>query len=534
MTTPNSPLSPSSVSASDDDDDGSYPPYKPQPAAAAAAGNAAATASQPPSASAATGSSSLPGKGDSGQSLPPLSHPYAEDGSGSSTRRHSLSSASSTFSSPHLLPSYVDTSVSSTSTPLSTPSSAASTPGVSPITHTHSLQQPQTSSGSSKMLAAPSAALAASASQTSPSFSSVGASPAASTSSSPSSNGGSAPSLTSDAAVLANSQTLARAMLAGQSSIVGSRAALSSFSSSAAFSASSLSQMSSSLSLPQHGYQNRPALPSPLASLPPSPCPSPPTPRPLSLRPQPQQPRRQQQQQLPQLAHFRLPVLAAQGSRSRCKRHDAQPAHRSRQRSGSRHSRSRRRRRRQCGRLSLSPLLICCADCEQSDVQRDGQRRCRRAALPACLARALLRLAFAQRAVCILAASRLLLVARLSVLLTRSRDGRGRIQPRAASQSEWRADAVPALRLLAPAQPQPRRAASTPCQRLCRLPPRPLRSWLLPAPSLLYRLPHCLRLFPSLLRRRLRPCGLISVRFAAVTSVVAASRRAVAGLADGL
>ena len=234
MTTPNSPLSPSSVSASSDEDD-RFDGFQGAPHATASAA-ALSSASADPSAAAAALS-----KGDAPSTA---------------TRRHSLSSTStSSFSSPHLPSHYTDTSVSSaSSTPISTPSSA-STPGTSPFTHPHSLAAAQ---------ATAKAAAAAQSAAPLPLSSSL-SSPL------PAVVGGGAPataSMSSDAAVLANSATLAKAMLASQSAIVGNAKGMSGYAHSGYPSPSSLASLSALQQ--QHGaYPNRPVLPSPLASLPP-------------------------------------------------------------------------------------------------------------------------------------------------------------------------------------------------------------------------------------------------------------------------
>ena len=244
MTTPNSPLSPSSPSASDDDDD--------QHSFDAARFTAAA----------ATAPSAARVKGEAAASF---DGPNGATGSTSTNRRLSTTSTAS-FSSPHLPSHYTDTSISSaSSTPNSTPSSS-STPGTSPFTQTHSLNLPPSNpppdlTPFSKTQQPPTPRLPG----TSPTLPPTALPSPSSSALLPSAS--SSASMTSDAAVLANSQTLAKAVLAGQSSIVGSSkmTAMASFNN---FSPSSLSQLSSSLSsLP--GYPNRPTLPSPLASLPP-------------------------------------------------------------------------------------------------------------------------------------------------------------------------------------------------------------------------------------------------------------------------
>ena len=269
MTAPGSPLSPSSHSSFDDEDDEA--PFH----------SKAEQQQPPPSASAPRSSPASP-------HMPPLLHKPAADeqssaSSLSSSRRHSLSSSSSTstasLASPHTAsPSHLnarlhlaDTSLSSAaSTPSSTPSSSAASKPTSPFIPAHSLvhltqaaaaqqqanaeQQQQQHGGTLKV--EPSEL------QPSSAHSSL-------------SGGLSMSQLASEAAVLANSNTLHKAVLAAtahhalmqqqqqqQQKVMNSLA-----SAYPAASGNALTALSNTLSSLQ--YANRAPLPAPLASLPP-------------------------------------------------------------------------------------------------------------------------------------------------------------------------------------------------------------------------------------------------------------------------
>ena len=285
MTTPNSPLSPSSHSSFDEDDEAPFDPK---------------AASHPPAASAPPSTPASP-------HMPPLQKADEQSSASSlsSSRRHSLSSSSSTstasLASPHLPAHahFADTSLSSaSSTPSSTPSSAASNP-TSPFVHSHSLAQltaaaaatdqhngkqlvkaeagesQQQQATSTQQPQQPTTATAASSGGGSPPVPvAAGAGGGTmSTSSGGGSGGLSMSQLASEAAVLANSHTLAKAMIAaaGHSALVQQQQqqqqqkALTSLS--AYPTNSALTTLSNTLSSLQ--YANRAPLPAPLASLPP-------------------------------------------------------------------------------------------------------------------------------------------------------------------------------------------------------------------------------------------------------------------------